>query len=120
LSRRHEGGQATVEFALVLPLLALVVLALVEFGVVVRDQVLVAHGAREAARAAAVGDDPGAAALAGSGLTDLQVTVSGASTTGSPRTVRIVRRESPHLPFLGRIFTITLSSSVTMRFEGPP
>ena len=51
---QREGGQATVEVALLLPLLALLLLAVVQVGLVVRDQVLVTHAAREAARAAAV------------------------------------------------------------------
>ena len=54
MTRRREGGQATVEVALLLPLLATMLLAVVQVGLVVRDQVLVTHAAREAARAAAV------------------------------------------------------------------
>ncbi len=53
---RAEGGQSTVEFALVLPLVVLVLLLVVQVGLVVRDQVLVVHAAREAVRAASVGD----------------------------------------------------------------
>jgi Flp pilus assembly protein TadG len=45
-----------VEFALVLPLLAALLLALVQTGLVVRDQVLVVHAAREAVRELAVRD----------------------------------------------------------------
>ena len=51
-----DRGQSTVEFALVLPLVVMVLLLVVQVGLVVRDQVLVVHAAREAARAAAVGD----------------------------------------------------------------
>jgi Flp pilus assembly protein TadG len=43
-----------VELALVLPLLAGLLLGLVQIGLLVRDQVLVVHAAREAVRAAAV------------------------------------------------------------------
>ncbi len=53
---RADGGQSTVEFALVLPLVVVVLLLVVQVGLVVRDQVLVVHAAREAVRAASVGD----------------------------------------------------------------
>jgi Flp pilus assembly protein TadG len=68
---RGEAGQAAVELALCLPLLAAIGLALLQVALVVRDQVLVTHAAREAAREAAVSPDPGAArraALAGAEL----------------------------------------------------
>lgn len=55
-TRWGDQGQSTVEFALILPLVVIVVLFIVQAGFVVRDQVLVSHAAREAARAAAVSD----------------------------------------------------------------
>ena len=61
---RGERGQATVEFAFVLPLLVLALLAVVQVGLVVRDQLGVVHAAREAARAASVDPDPGRAVRA--------------------------------------------------------
>src|SRR4029078_2878808 len=42
-------GQATVELALVLPLVVFALLAILQVGLVVRDQVAVVHAAREAA-----------------------------------------------------------------------
>ncbi len=53
---RADRGQSSVEFALVLPLVVLVLMVVVQAGLVVRDQILVVHAAREAVRAAAVGD----------------------------------------------------------------
>lgn len=53
--RRHarlDHGQATVEFALLLPLFALLIVALVDVSVIVRDQMLVDVLARNAARRA--------------------------------------------------------------------
>lgn len=49
-----ERGQAAVELALSLPLVVLVLAAVVQVGLVVRDQVLVVHAAREVARELAV------------------------------------------------------------------
>ena len=56
----RERGQATVEFALVLPLILFGLMAILQVGLVVRDQVAVVHAAREAARAASVDRDPAA------------------------------------------------------------
>jgi hypothetical protein len=47
-------GQATVELALVLPVLVVLMLVVVQVGQVVRQQILVIHTAREVARSAAV------------------------------------------------------------------
>ena len=53
---RSQAGQSTVEFAVLLPVLLLAVLVVIQGGLVVRDQLLVQHAAREGARAAAVSD----------------------------------------------------------------
>ena len=53
-----ERGQATVELALVLPMVFACLLAVIQVSVVVRDQIAVQHAAREAARAASVDRDP--------------------------------------------------------------
>lgn len=57
--RRRCGveGQAAVELALLLPLLAMMALFLVQLALTARDQIMVTHSAREAARAVAVSDD---------------------------------------------------------------
>jgi Flp pilus assembly protein TadG len=47
-------GQASVELALVLPLVALLLLGLLQAGVVLRDQLLVVQAAREGVREASV------------------------------------------------------------------
>jgi len=56
-SPRSQGGSSTVEFALVLPLLFVVSLALIQMALLGRDQLLVEAAARAGARAAAVVDD---------------------------------------------------------------
>ena len=58
----RESGQATVELVAVLPLLALVGLALWQAVVAGQAMWLAAGAARSAARAVAVGDDPAPAA----------------------------------------------------------
>jgi Flp pilus assembly protein TadG len=54
LAARPDSGQASVELALVLPLVFAMLFAVVQVGLVVRDQVLVVHAAREAVRELAV------------------------------------------------------------------
>jgi Flp pilus assembly protein TadG len=118
-----ERGQATVELALVLPLVALLLLALVQAAVVARDQMLVAHAAREAARAAAVDPDVGAARRAAEqagplAADRLTVDVTGRGEPGSRVRVAVSYRVPIRLPLVGRaIGDVTLTSSATMRVE---
>lgn len=84
--RRPDGGQAAVEVALVMPVIALLLLGLIQVALVVRDQVLVVHAAREAARAAAVDPSPGAArraALAATSLSPARLEVTGPDAAGA-------------------------------------
>ena len=53
-----DRGQASVELALLLPLLVLLLLVILQVGLLGRDVVLVTHASREAARAAATDPDP--------------------------------------------------------------
>lgn len=121
--RRREGGQAAVELALALPLLALLALLLLQVGLVVRDQVLLTHASREAARAAAVDGAPGAArdgALAGSRLDGDRLTVrtAGRAGPGSRVTASLSYRSPTDVPLVGRLVgDVRLRASVTMRVE---
>ena len=53
--RRGRRGAALVELALTLPLLLLILLGIVEFGMIMHGQVMLVQGAREGARSAAIG-----------------------------------------------------------------
>jgi Flp pilus assembly protein TadG len=118
-----ERGQATVELALVLPIVALLLLALVQVAVVARDQVLVAHAAREAARAAAVDDDADAARRAAEragplAADRLAVAVSGRDDVGSRVRVVVRYRVPLRLPLIGQaVRDLELRSEATMRVE---
>lgn len=118
-----ERGQAAVELALVLPLVAALLLALVQVGIVVRAQVLVTHAAREGARAAAVDPAPDAgpvAARASSGLDAdrLAVTVSGRGDAGSRVEVDVVYDLATDVPLVGDLLAdVELSARATMRVE---
>ncbi len=112
---QHQRGQATVEFALVLPLIAALLLLIVQVGLVMRDELLVTHAAREAVRAAAV--DPGADVLtvaqARTGISGLNVTAANANDV----VVVHVHYDSPiRLPLLNR-FSVGIDASASMRVE---
>ena len=122
---RGEHGQATVELALCLPVLALVGAGLVEVSMLAVDQVRVWHAAREAARAAAVEPDPAAAASAAesSGLSGIDVSVEpGAEerSPGRPTTVRVAYPYDARIPVIGAVFErVVLEAEATMRIERP-
>jgi hypothetical protein len=102
MSARSERGQATVEFALVLPALVLAAIAIIQTALVVRDYVAVVHAAREAARAASVDADAGAAARRV--LPDVQVDVGPRPDVGEPIAVEVEYRSVTDLPLVGALF----------------
>jgi Flp pilus assembly protein TadG len=121
--RRDARGQASVELALVLPLVALLLLAVVQVALIARDAVLVVHAAREAVREAAVTAAPGAArtaAEAGSGLTGprLTVKVNRRGPPGGQVQVTVNYRAPTDVPLVGALVPdVRLSSGATMRVE---
>jgi TadE-like protein len=104
-STRSQSGQATVEFALVLVALVGVVWALLSLCMVVRDQVLVTHASREAARTYAVTRSIDAATQAArdrSGLGEnLLVTVEPQADNLARLTVSL--NISSRVPLVGRV-----------------
>lgn len=119
--RAADRGQATVELALALPLLCLLVLAVVQVGVVVRDRLAVQLAAREAARAAVVAADPAAvgtpAAQRAVQLRPLQVRVEAG---GDTVTVTVTYIEPTDVPLIGALLPdVEVSATVTMAVEPP-
>ncbi len=119
----RQEGQASVELALLLPIVVLLLLAILQVGLLARDVVLVTHAAREAARAAAVDPTPGAAATAArrsSGLDPerMAVSVSTRAEPGSRVEVTVTYRAPTDVPIVGSLLgEPTLRSSTTMRVE---
>ena len=116
---RTDPGQATVELALVLPVLVLFLLALVQTALVARDAVLVQDAARAAAREASVGAAPGRvrdAARRSLGGVEVDVVRSGG--VGETVEVHVRYRERTNLPLVGPLFPdLTLEARATMRAE---
>jgi Flp pilus assembly protein TadG len=118
--RRADRGQATVEVALSLPLLCMLLLGVVQVAVVARDRLAVQLAAREAARTAAVAADTARAAAAGRGavaLTPLQVDVVERNGTVA---ATVTYRDPTDVPIIGVLLPdVTVTASVTMAVEPP-
>ncbi len=115
--KRDQGGQATVEFALVIPLIAMMLLLIVQAAVVVREQVMLINGVREAARAAAV--DPSAdisgIARSASGIASMSVS---SSNDGTNITVTGTAEVPIVVPFLKSIrSSVGIDARATFRSE---
>ncbi len=108
--RRRQHGQATVELALTLPLVALLILLSVDAAVLVRNQLIAVQLAREAARHAAVGEawSPPVAA---------RVEVRRDGDLVRAHTVIAHDLITPGVGFVG---PIELEATATMRAEDPP
>ncbi len=122
--RRGDRGQATVELALVLPVVLLLILLIVQLGLVVRDQIMVVNAAREGARAAIVEPSSSAAAQAVFATTRLDParTDVAVGSAGSPAlvTVTVTYRSTTEVPLIGAMIgDVTLRESTTMRREAP-
>ncbi|UDY34420.1 TadE/TadG family type IV pilus assembly protein [Dermatobacter hominis] len=120
-TRRTERGQATVELALLLPVVVTALLLVVQVGLVVRDRVLVVHAARTAARAVAVDPTPAAAraALDDAGAGDVRVAVRGDRRPGRLATVTVTASPTA-LPLVGRVLSgVELRERLSVRVEGP-
>lgn len=114
-----DSGQATVEFALVLPLVIFLILALLQSALVVRDYVATVHAAREAARAVSVDRDPASATRAAHRvLRDASVAVASRPAVGEALTVTVTYRSRTNLPMVGLLFPDPdLHATATMRVE---
>ena len=123
MKRRAEEGQAAAEVALVLPLVVVLLLAVVQVALVVKDQVMITHAAREAAREAAVDPTPEAArraALAGGPLepTRLQVRLEGSLQPGQRVEAMLSYRAATSVPLVGPLLPEpTLRARASMRVE---
>ena len=101
-----EAGQSTVEFALIIPVIAIFLMLILQVGVVVKQKILVTNSSREAARILSVENDFG------------KVIISRPANQGEYLTVTIKDVVKSKIPILGVIFPdISVTSKTTMRVE---
>ena len=125
-SRQDERGAAAVEFALVAPLLLLMVLGIAEFGRAYHVQTTLSQAAREGVRVMALKNDPAGAVnatkAAAPTLTLTNITVTPASCVASgttPAATATVTVTYP-LAFTSKLFGsgVTLTGRGVMRCNG--
>jgi hypothetical protein len=109
----------------VLPLVLVMALALIQVGVLIKDQIIVEEAARAGAREAAVTVDDGEVrqAVEASSVSldadELVVTVDREGGAGSPVTVIVVYHSSLGVPLVSWLFpsTVDVTGAATMRQE---
>jgi len=117
-----ERGSATVEFALVIPIVLLLLVALVEVAVVARVQIELLGAARQGARAAATNPDPAVAvdavheALSEGLMKSVVVTVERPAVVGREAVVRLSLRHHLAAALFGGV-PVDLSARSVMRVE---
>ena len=119
----QQRGQSTVELALVLPFLFMMLLAVVQIGLLVQARLLIIHAAREAAREAAVGGDDNAVRVAAeeaSGLDVSRLQIQVFRIAGRV-TVKLSYSDPTKVPMIGSLLgDVLLSTQTTMRIESNP
>jgi Flp pilus assembly protein TadG len=123
-TRWRERGAAAVEFALVLPILLLLVMGIVECGRAYHIQTTLSGAAREGVRVMALQDDPAAARAAAKAattfaVTDDQISVTPTTCSGSTAGTATVKVTYP-VELMSGLFgaSITLTGTGTMRCHG--
>jgi Flp pilus assembly protein TadG len=116
-----ERGSAVVEFALVLPLVLVVLLGIVEVAVIARSEIQMIHAAREGAREAAVSPDTRRASAAvrsalGPAGRRARISITRPSRVGDKATVIVSLKHTVAAPFFGG-YSLDLRSRSTMRVE---
>ena len=115
---RHKGrGQATVEFALMAPLVVLCALLLLATLSVCLDTLRLNDIARNAVRSAVTSDDPSDAATASADLSGVSATTTADDSSGLV-TVEVTMKK--RFPLLGRwLPSLSLHGTATMMREPP-
>ena len=108
-----EAGQSTVEFALIIPVIAIFLMLILQVGI------LVTNSSREAARILSVENDFGKATMkAKETVNGAEVIISRPANQGEYLTVTIKDVVKSKIPILGVIFPdISVTSKTTMRVE---
>lgn len=117
---RADDGQASVEFALTLPIVLIIVMGVLQVGIAIRNELAMELAAREGARAAAVSANPSrAATAAATRAVALPISVSTIERGGSV-TVTVTYTDPTNVAIIGHLIgPTTHSASATMAVEPP-
>jgi Flp pilus assembly protein TadG len=128
--RNRQQGQALVEFAILLPVLLLLLLGIVQFGLAFNNYIQVTSAAREGARKASVSRSLGSSAAATAARTaakgaapnlnlqDSQITVTASGAWAQGTEVEVTVKYPYSIDILGRVVKSgNLSASSRFRIE---
>lgn len=120
---KREQGQALVEFAMVLPILVLLVVGMMQFGLLFHEYLLVNHAAREGARVATLGGSDAeivaAVNTAAASASDTTI-VPSARVRGAQVTITVTKQVALITPLFNALFPqnpVPVSGTSIMRVE---
>lgn len=126
-SLKKEEGQSATEFALVLPLILMVILVIIQMGIVVNAQLIITHAAREGARDGSVTNSNmkiresviNSAGTLDKDSMNISIQPSSGRKIGDYITVTVNYNPPIIFPGIELVFpnSISLRSSATMRIE---
>lgn len=125
---KKERGQALVEFAIVLPVLLLIVTGIIEFGLILNSYLSIQHATREGARSGSVGDtDTQIQNIVLSNLSHLDITkltltvvpAYSLRSRGESITVNVTYDYQTIIPLIGDVINdnVVLEAETVMRVE---
>ncbi len=127
VSKKNCSGQAVVEFALILPILMLILLGVVEFGRFYNASLMVNHASREGARISALGGTTlqveqrvdTVMSIFDTDRITVTINPSGVKSRGDMVTVTVQYAIDPMTPLIGSIIgtTLNLKAETVMRVE---
>lgn len=116
---KQDDGSSSIEFALILPVLVLLLLGIFQFGITYNNYLAITHAAREGARMAAVGQfDQATVTAQAYPVSPTAITVNYPNGDAHGETVEVTVRYNItiDLPMFG-IQNIPLTSRARMRIE---
>lgn len=126
-TQHRERGAAAVEFAIIMPVLLVLVLGIAEFGRAYNIQTTISEAAREGVRIMALQNDPSAArsttkeAASTLGLTDSQITISPSTCVSSATSAAVATVKVTYpITFITNFFgpSVTVTGKGVMRCNG--
>lgn len=127
-SLKNENGQALVEFAVVLPVLLLLVMGILQFGMMLNSYLTIENASREGARAGIIGDSDAeiqsliVSTSPGLDPKNLTITITPDETSrksGDSLTVTVSYNYNLTVPIVSALFNnaVILNGQTTMRVE---